>query len=126
MRTIKFRVWSEEGRKMFNPEYFEHGTSSGVYVPQSDYSTDYLEIMEYTGMEDVNDIEICEGDIVKIKDAWTNGFGKSDMIGEIVLHKGTICARDADSNHLTIYNHISSCEIIGNIYENPELLDKQT
>lgn len=75
----------------------------------------------YTGLKDKNDKEIYEGDIIQINFLL---FKKSKPIWKVVF-------RDANFMLQNIREHIfvglnatpSSGEIIGNIYENPELLE---
>ena len=67
-----------------------------------------LDLMEYTGIKDKNQKEIYEGDI--LKSDW--GYdGKVDF--ESILYAKSECTISDD------------CEIIGNIYENPELWEGQ-
>ena len=69
---------------------------------------DDLEIMQFTGLLDKNGKEIYEGDVTRC--------GQEEKIGVVEWHKEfamfTNCAV-ADPN---------KCEVIGNIYENPELI----
>ncbi|MFT8350001.1 YopX family protein [Clostridium saccharoperbutylacetonicum] len=72
-------------------------------------------IMQYTGLKDKNGKEIYEGDIIK----------ESKSIGTVIYNKGCFEIKwfenkDFYNNILEVHCH--HCEVIGNIYENPELL----
>jgi len=75
---------------------------------------------QYTGVKDKNGVEIYEGDIVKLCRSYGYGW----------LSKGTVAQVKWDNNELCyfLFNNFrltknKKVEIIGNIYENPELLE---
>ena len=72
-----------------------------------------------TGLRDKNGKTIYEGDIVETHDYTTEH-------SQIVFDKGCYVLKSKD---VAIYDHLSSyekqCEIIGNIHENPELLEEE-
>jgi uncharacterized phage protein (TIGR01671 family) len=123
MKDVKFRAWDKE-RKYFiaNSGVFINGIGS-IYVQDMHYGTinkiddDSIDIMLYTGMQDSNGKYIYEGDIVKRSDSKTNFI--------IVFNKGCFCTQDSENLHhnLGLLDSINSfSKVIGNIYENPELL----
>ena len=79
---------------------------------------DELELEQCTGLKDKNGKLIYEGDIVETHDYTTEH-------SQIVFDKGCYVLKSKD---VAIYDHLSSyekqCEIIGNIHENPELLEE--
>lgn len=123
----EFRAWTEEGKTMYYDVYpFKDGTLLLNYdgfafdeVPASDFI-----LMQSTGLLDKNGSEIFEGDIVKYKSGcytYTEevaynkifaGFGVKDANANIIL-TFWVLAENVD---------LYSLEVIGNIYENPELL----
>ena len=124
----KFRAWTEEGKVMYYDVYpFKNDTLLLSYdkiafdeVPASDFI-----LMQSTGLKDKNGKEIFEGDVVKyevgcntfteevVYDKNFAGFGVKDADANIIFTVGEI-AEDID---------LSSLEVVGNIYNNPGLLE---
>ena len=122
MREIKFRVWDKDEKIIKKVESINFplgGKSSSktvcVYNEEEDcyeWVYDY-ELMQYTGIKDKNNKEIYEGDIVEF---YSNV--EDEIITEKVeYHFGIYRAGDYFVGK--IYN---KCEVIGNIYENKDLL----
>ena len=78
-----------------------------------------LNLMQSTGLFDKNGKEIFEGDIVKMaKDVY------SDLTYyEIVRHRGGAYRLESNQHGCELWLRHTNCEVIGNIYENPELLE---
>lgn len=115
MRQIKFRAWDKEFKQMIEISRLEVGSTTSSWVKKPDGFDKILvfgensELMQFTGLTDKNGKEIYEGDIVRQKNA---------MIDVIYLVE-EINAQGTKPFHDT---HPSWFEIIGNIYENPELV----
>ena len=122
MRDIKFRVWDNERNAMLNSKSVDIDFFEGKIEITSDtirYDEVYtdeikdFELMQYVGCKDKNNKEIYEGDIVKTK----------EHIGQIIYSKGMFFIDVKGDFYLPIYNVSEFMEVIGNIYENPDLLD---
>lgn len=148
MREIKFRAWYREEKFMgavvkieypssFKPEGMIHivditkayiGVAGHYFLPYSS-----VELMQYTGLKDKNGKgkEAYEGDIVKSGSrVGVIKYGEfEDMDGEYypimygfhVEYSTKACSDDTCQKH--ILQALYSGEVIGNIYDNPELLE---
>lgn len=123
MRTLEFRVWDDESKEMV-----EGGVGIDVngiaYVtnPLNDDFTYYPDcpIMQATGLKDKNGTEIYEGDIVcvayyKYKLTW-------DDVSARFLAYPVRTGRTQQPNGVSLGKVRMTGKVIGNIYENPELL----
>ncbi|MDU2085986.1 YopX family protein [Clostridium perfringens] len=122
-RDIKFRVWSEKNKKML--EVQKHSFKTGLSMPYGSNMECYFgNLMRYTGLKDISEKEIYEGDIVSFyndeeyKFKSTNALVIYDSAVFMLEHKklGEEYLGEMDIENMCI-------KIIGNIYENPELLE---
>ena len=116
MREIKFRAW--DGNQMLDPEDISQAPEYRKWLGKFDY-----ELMQYTGLKDKNGKEIYEGDIIDIllrfSDCESYEIALVEFIDGAFWFDAKIFGyEDCNWHH---YND-SDREVIGNIYENPELL----
>lgn len=111
-REIKFRAWDKKQNKMREDIQIFYGSFWDILKDKS------WVVMQFTGLTDKNGKEIYEGDILdnvynKWKVFWV------DNIASFRLEK-----QGVENTTISMYQPeiISDCEIVGNIYENPELL----
>ena len=125
-REIKFRAWDKENKKMIGPNfpvddiYLSLGGKLYNGLNGVEFSHNFI-LMQYTGFKDKNRKEIYEGDIIKLYDK----FSQKWEVGTIVFKDGCFVWKKAHDDliqWLTPYPR--EWEIIGNIFENPELLVK--
>lgn len=104
IREIKFRAWN--GYKMCRVEMIDF---------DSNYLKQYI-VMQYTGLNDKNGTEIYEGDILR------RIYRNEVMVVEYSKSQALYLMRLKDNMSYTFFD-ISDYYVIGNIYENPELLE---
>jgi len=136
MREIKFRAWGKLKSKMFG--HFAIN-SSGNRIADEEYRghscdwenlTSDVVLMQYTGLKDKNGVEIYEGDVVRAM-KWF-GLSKHPYREQRPI-KGNISwdessfgfAVDKDGKPEWCVFDLLEPEVIGNIYENPELLEEK-
>ena len=150
MREIKFRAWDKieqvmgEVTRLDEMDYVEfrldkpiksclHCAGRDCYSPHKYIrargdqrtATIEIEILQYTGLKDKNGVEIYEGDIVKIK-AWFRD-DEVDKICITIMDGWQSVFEALRNSEDGFYCPMGSTaqndrEVIGNIYENPELL----
>ena len=128
----KFRAWDVHEKKMFtndqliiwNGNVYANDNSELNVNNLKGWSIDEKYLMQSTGLKDKNGKEIFEGDIVKYK-AGCNTFTEEVAYDKNFAGFGV---RDANANIIFTFGELAedidlrSLEVIGNIYENPELL----
>ena len=137
MREIKFRAW-DEGNKTLHKEveFIRSGLEDNDWiifksdkqkleddvVLNNPYFQQQIKLMQYTGLKDKNNKEIYEGDLLKVELDW--GYGLAKIIVEIYFKDGCFRAKALNSHEDTLLIELSYFDIIGNIYENSEMLEK--
>lgn len=128
MREIKFRAWHKEKKEIIDVEEIDFINEVINYI-DNDYLNNRqeiigvyfedIELMQYTGLKDKNEKEIYEEDIVKLRanhgigvvkyyDEWGAFVVEYIKLKKIAVLGMNYCEEDV--------------EVIGNIYENPELI----
>jgi len=130
MREIKFRAWSRDSGcwltdEEVKAEFAIEPTVDGAYVIDCLSETT---LCQYTGLEDKNGKEIYEGDIIPIRGIWGGDTITQNGVVEHGFHGDPWFDDNAYGWSITgsILQKtlgVEGKEVIGNIYENKELLD---
>lgn len=120
MREIKYRAWdihTESMRDVLVIDWVNELIDlSGGIIERRPHE---VKIMQYTGLKDKNGVGIYEGDIVF--DRWANAYTPVFQNGIYMAYNPKNLMQNDPSTQFNIIWK-DGCEIIGNIYENPELL----
>ena len=119
----KYRAWNtKSGRFAKDGELFLSIDSKNYNLYSVDFDNFRLEndnyiLMQSTGLRDKNGVEVYEGDILK---TWIGGYEQASPYVVEDMRKLYFELERDDS-----YYRIQKTEILGNIYENPELLEEE-
>lgn len=141
MEKIKFRAWDKKERKMRNwdeiilekewgNEYYLLGYKLNRAITNYDHEQI---LMQYTGIKNMdNGVEICEGDILRLPNGKKRtvfkvpgGFAIESLDCDYGKYGKRACVPIEGLSDEQNANFVAQqCTVVGNIYENPELLEE--
>ncbi|WP_069508571.1 YopX family protein [Lysinibacillus sp. FSL M8-0337] len=141
MRETKYRAWDKKLKEMFPVHELVFNRFDGAPTTIKGYTHDEkdvwnvhgghfmkyanaprYELLEYTGLKDKNGNEIYEGDFVHIHIPII-GSEVTDFFGTVKFYEGAFWVDDNEVA-IPLWSEINIPFIVGNIYENPELLEE--
>lgn len=124
MRELKFRAWVEVDKKMYYATLYEiirnvgfdYGVPSNVVGFIDNGVHEKAHITQFTGLHDSTGREIYEGDV------WRSNENGLECIGFVEYHGCLFRVNYGDTSDI-LGHAVRYGKVIGNIYENPELLN---
>lgn len=135
MVVPKFRAWDKVDRKMYDVTVI-YPYKKTVVLQGSIFDEPFLRgfkdvvLMQSTGMFDKKGTEIFDGDVVKAGEAKDRTFNLkivSRKFGFHCVHSNGVdyyLGENTEEDYSALFESLEFFEVIGNIYENPELLDE--
>tara|TARA_R110000764_G_scaffold40652_2_gene90841 strand:- start:139 stop:561 length:423 start_codon:yes stop_codon:yes gene_type:complete len=140
MREIKFRAWNPENKSMV--EFDNEKAANDIYIAKhllnliaNKHELGENLLMQFTGLQDKNGVDIYEGDVIKTYHFTSRANGKFEYINHIVkwsekFHGWFLLnceSMDENDGSIQFFVHLRAnkdFEITGNIHCNPQLLEK--
>ncbi|MGX6423273.1 YopX family protein [Streptococcus infantarius] len=129
--TPKFRAWDKKCNEMFKDTFAITESGQVIIVEQEsvfdtpDYVfTDDLIIMQSTGLKDKNGIEVFENDVIRDSDGFEGIVQYDESYGMYGIAYLPTKSNGIDMTFEELKDkYRNKFEVVGNIYENPELLE---
>ena len=133
MRKLEFRAWDVERVGAYNGCVYQNDQALWEYFrdlndDERRYDCKFV-YMQYTGLKDKNGVKIFEGDIVSLLCNKRNSMESWDVTRLAIIKNEPPAfyfkvIGEADNVYIPSMLDVTFIEVIGNIYENPELLSE--
>ena len=126
MRRIKFRAWDktlEEMKEVVSVNF----KNKDMFLKEDDFhwigaNFFEVEILQYTEINDVFGNEIYEADVVSVIEPLVGGRERN-LIGIVKFYDGSWWV-DNEREAMLLFDECNDVEVLGNIYENKDLIDR--
>ena len=123
MRETKFRAWCTYEEKMYVKFYIDEHATYAFMHELLESAKERYKLMQYTGLQDIKGLGIYEGDILKDSGkAIRVVIFENGAFGYISKTRTSFYSDATIDLFVPLYQHLEELEIIGNRFENPELL----
>ena len=122
MRELKFRAWTMGVMLYSGKDFSTVPVNNQPLATKDGGMATNLELMQYTGLKDKNGNDVYESDIIKWEQQ-ADVYGTDTEQAVVKFTNGCFTPIGYDGNDEFYSRDIPTCEVIGNIYENPELLN---
>lgn len=136
MREIKFKAYYKADKRIYEVLYLDFASNElGLWDEETEIdfecSFEDVELMQYTGLKDKNGVEIYEGDLFRPGPGYNEHSFRVNWEDEDARFLGIGYGKDSERAsgekyvcYVGVYNKLknNTVEVIGNIYENTELL----
>ena len=133
MREIKFRAWNNREKVMSLLRGFDFlikqaiincpNEKSKTAISSWDYKDKEIKLMQFTGLQDKKGVDIYEGDIVTYQYMFQDRKDTTEIIYDEKTNSFCAYYQDEEIKYTLEKELKNQFEVIGNIYENPELLE---
>jgi len=134
MKDIRFRAWNETDKRMiywFDTAFPESGNGAMLCeIPLRNADDSMFKYMMFTGLKDKYKVDIHEGDALKILEVDRNGI--KEYITTVIWEDCAFLVQSGGKDYDTFLSAwagnpnntypLFELEVVGNIYQNPELL----
>lgn len=122
-RELKFRAWLSD-KYYVNPHMVYKHELVTEYAAIDVFYGKKMKLMRFSELKDENGQEIYEGDIVQTGSE--NPGDHEPMTGHVVMLDGSwLIVNEAKQEAIDLFSESASHKVIGNIYENPELMEEK-
>ena len=118
-------ITCEDGTYKIATSYLDGDTNIAILICA--YEVDRDTICQCTGLKDKNGKLIWENDIVAYWDTYNteNGLAEANCVGKVIWDDETISFQVTNRLFAESYEVLDECNIIDNIFDNPELLESE-
>ena len=129
---MKYRIWDKKEKKFIkNIVVDQYGDYVEFYIDEFEPDWSYLSEVEGTkyvtmlesGLKDIKGKDIFEGDLIKFKSEIIGDEFFDNRIGKVVFEEAAFWIDYSDVS-IPLWSETRGYEVLGNIYENPELIPK--